>query len=90
VVARDSPMRQEQKQEQEQQQKVERKYKIVIPIIYNVTHPGRALETRTHYQRDINRFLAYFEITNIEPLRTRLAAMQGHDHQIHCSSSRAS
>jgi hypothetical protein len=31
-----------------------------LPIIYRVTAAGLSSDTRMHYERDINRFLAYF------------------------------
>lgn len=40
-----------------------------IPIIYRVTAAGLAPDTRLHYERDINRFLAHFKIAHIEPLK---------------------
>jgi site-specific recombinase XerD len=43
--------------------------KIPIPIVYRVTSAGLAPDTRIHYERDINRFLAHFKITDIEPLK---------------------
>jgi site-specific recombinase XerD len=42
-----------------------------LPIIYRVTAAGLSSDTRMHYERDINRFLAYFKITDIEPLKER-------------------
>ncbi|MGH9910925.1 MAG: site-specific integrase [Nitrososphaeraceae archaeon] len=44
-------------------------YEQKIPVVYRVTSAGLAPETRQHYERDINRFLAYFQIKDIEPLK---------------------
>jgi hypothetical protein len=40
-----------------------------IPVVYRVTSAGLAPETRQHYERDINRFLTYFQIKDVEPLK---------------------
>jgi site-specific recombinase XerD len=47
------------------------KEKEKLPIVYRVTAAGLSPDTRMHYQRDINRFLAHFKITDIEPLKER-------------------
>ena len=50
---------------QEQQGKKDTNVKIVFPV----TSPSLSPYTREHYEKNINRFLAYFQIKDVEPLK---------------------
>lgn len=54
---------------QEEQQRLKEDKITLPPNIYRVTSTGLAPETRKSYEVDINRFLAHFKITDIEPLK---------------------
>lgn len=50
---------------QEQQGKKDTNVKIVFPV----TSPSLSPYTREHYEKNINHFLAYFQIKDVEPLK---------------------
>ncbi len=52
-------------QEKQRQQQNKTEYKI----IYRVTSPNLAPDTRRNYEKDINFFLNHFKMKDIEPLR---------------------
>jgi site-specific recombinase XerD len=51
------------------QYKVKNKDNNKIPVVYRVTSARLAPGTKVHYERDINRFFAYFHTKDIEPLK---------------------
>jgi hypothetical protein len=53
------------KQTQQQGKKKNSSKNIVFPV----TSPILSPYTREHYEKNINRFLAYFQIKDVEPLK---------------------
>ena len=62
-------MAHEQGQVSRVKQRKEKEKERKIPIVYRVTSARLAPASKEHYEREINRFLAHFKTTDIEPLK---------------------